>query len=207
MFVESGINTTTALVESRNGELHLLPTSERGAPAMQARGKKRQLRSFVIPHIPYDSTILADEVRNVRALGSESALEGVRTVVNQRLTDMNANHEVTLEHLRLGAIKGQILDADGSTVIYDLFHEFGVTQQTHTFKFSDASTDVRIQCVKLRRKVDDALDALFYRGLRAFCGAEFYDALVGHEYVKNAYHRYQDSVLLRNDPKGGLSLW
>jgi len=205
LFTESGINTTSAMVESKNGELHLLPTSQRGAPALQARGGKRQVRSFVIPHIPYDSTILADEVRNVRAFGSESALEGVRSVVNQRLGDMNANHEVTLEHLRLGALKGQILDSDGSSVIYDLFHEFGVTQQTHTYKFSDATTDVRIQCVKLRRKVDDALGAQPYTGLRAFCGADFYDALVAHDYVKDAYHRYQDSALLRNDPKGGFN--
>ncbi|WP_419835368.1 major capsid protein [Endozoicomonas atrinae] len=204
LFTESGINTTTAMVESRNGELILLPTSERGAPAPQAKGGKRKVRSFVIPHIPYDSTIVADEVRNVRAFGSESSLEGVKTVVNQRLSEMNANHEVTLEHLRLGAIKGQILDSDGSSVIYDLFQEFGVSQQTHTFKFSDAATDVRIQCVKLRRKVDQALGAQPYSGLRAFCGADFYDALVGHDYVKDAYHRYQDSALLRNDPKSGF---
>ncbi|WP_419835412.1 major capsid protein [Endozoicomonas atrinae] len=168
LFTESGINTTTAMVESRNGELILLPTSERGAPAPQAKGGKRKVRSFVIPHIPYDSTIVADEVRNVRAFGSESSLEGVRTVVNQRLSEMNANHEVTLEHLRLGAIKGQILDADGSSVIYDLFQEFGVSQQTHTFKFSDAATDVRIQCVKLRRKVDQALGAIAIRTVPCF---------------------------------------
>jgi hypothetical protein len=35
--------------------------------------------------------------------------------------------DATLEHLRIGAIKGQILDADGPAVIYDLFTEFGVT--------------------------------------------------------------------------------
>ena len=158
----------------------------------------------MIPHIPYDSTIIADEVRNVRAFGSESSLEGVKTVVNQRLGEMNANHEVTLEHLRLGAIKGQILDADGSSVIYDLFQEFAVQQQTHTYKFSDELTDVRIESVKLRRKVDAALGAQPYSGLRAFCGADFYDGLVSHEYVKDAYHRYQDSALLRNDPKAGF---
>ena len=204
LFTENGINTTTAMVESKNGELILLPTSERGAPAPQARSRKRKVRSFVIPHIPYDSTIIADEVRNVRAFGSESALEGVRTVVNQRLSDMNANHEVTLEHLRLGALKGLILDSDGSSIIYDLFQEFGVEQQEHDFAFSAADTDVRLECVALRRKVDGALGAQPYTGLRGFCGADFYDGLVGHDYVKDAYHRFQDSALLRNDPKSGF---
>ena len=102
LFQESGINTITAVVESINGELRLLPSSERGAPATQAIGDKRQLRSFVIPHIPHDSTVLAAEVQNVRQFGSEDALQGVQAVINGRLLKMNANHEVTLEFLRMG---------------------------------------------------------------------------------------------------------
>jgi len=45
LFQESGINTTTVVVESINGELRLLPSTERGAPATQAIGDKRQLTS------------------------------------------------------------------------------------------------------------------------------------------------------------------
>ncbi len=84
----------------------------------------------------------------------------------------------------------------------DLFDEFGVTQQTHDFKFSSTTTDVRAQGVKARRLVDDALGALPYNGLHAFCGSEFFDALVGHKSVKEAYQRWQDGEALRNDPKG-----
>ena len=144
LFIDAGVNSTTVSVESKNGTLRLLPTKERGAPATQAKGSKRALRDFRLTHIPHDGTILADEVQNVRAFGSTSALEGVRAVVNQRLTDIRANHEVTLEHLRLGAIKGLILDADGS-VIYNLFDEFKVQQQTHDFAFSEDDLDVRDQ--------------------------------------------------------------
>jgi hypothetical protein len=62
--------------------------------------------------------------RDVRAFGSESMLEGVQAVVNQRMSEMATKMDATLEHLRIGAIKGQILDADGSAVIYDLFTAF-----------------------------------------------------------------------------------
>ncbi len=204
LFEESGITTTTAVVESKNGVLRLLPTAERGAPGTQAIADKRKVRSFVIPHIPHDSTIMADEVQGVRAFGSEDQLQGVQGVVNNRLATMNGNHEVTLEHLRIGALKGQIVDADGSTVIYDLYHEFGVTQQTHDFKFSSTTTDVRLQTIKARRKVDGALGALPYRGLRGLCGADFYDAYTTHKSTKEAYQRYQDGAQLRNDPKTGF---
>jgi hypothetical protein len=43
------------------------------------------------------------------------------------LETMRNKHAITLEHLRIGALKGVILDADGS-VIYDLFDEFEITQ-------------------------------------------------------------------------------
>ena len=132
---------------------------------------------------------------------SEDAMQGVQAVVNQRLQKqkMNANHEVTLEFLRMGALKGELLDGDGSTILYNLFD---VTRQTHDFKFSSTTTDVRAQGVKARRLVDDALGALPYTGLHAFFGSEFFDALVGHKSVKEAYQRWQDGEALRNDPKG-----
>jgi Phage major capsid protein E len=45
-----------------------------------------------------------------------------------------------VEHFRIGAIKGQILDADGSAVIYDLFTEFGVAAHTEVdFDLDNAS--------------------------------------------------------------------
>ncbi|WP_257286407.1 major capsid protein [Endozoicomonas sp. SESOKO1] len=202
LFRETGINTTTAVVESINGVLRLLPSTERGAPATQAVGDKRQMRSFIVPHIPYDSTVLAAEVQNVRQFGSEDALQGVQAVINNRLAMMNANHEVTLEFLRMGALKGEILDGDGSTVLYNLFDEFGVTQQTHNFAFGTTTTDTRKQAVAARRLVDDAMGAQPYSGLRAFCGADFFDGLVNHKSTKEAYQRWQQGEALRNDPNG-----
>nr|MDT0253421.1 major capsid protein [Endozoicomonas sp.] len=204
LFNETGINTTTAVVESVNGVLRLLPSSERGAPATQAVGDKRKVRSFVIPHIPHDSTVLAAEVQNVRQFGSEDALQGVQTVINQRLGMMNANHEVTLEFLRMGALKGEILDGDGNSILYNLFEEFGVTQQTHDFKFGTTTTDTRAQAVKARRLVDAAMGAQPYATLRAFCGADFFDGLVNHKSTKEAYQRWQDGEALRNDARGSF---
>ena len=204
LFYESGISTQTAVIESKNGQLHLLPTRERGAPAPQAQGMKRDVRSFVIPHIPYESTIMADEVQNVRAFGSESTFQGVQAVVNERLSEMIANHEITLEYLRIGALKGVILDADGKTIIYNLYGEFQVEQQIHDMGLNDPNADIRTNCVHARRKVDDALGADPYTGLRAFCSASFYDKLVAHPYVRDSYQRYQAGELLRNDPKSGF---
>jgi hypothetical protein len=130
LFREQGVSTTSVMIEEREGSLTLVETTSRGAPAVQHVANKRTARSLTVPHVALEDTILADEVQNVRAFGSDNMLEGVQAVVNQRLTEMATKMDATLEHLRVGAIKGQILDADGTAVIYDLFTEFGVTAYT-----------------------------------------------------------------------------
>jgi Phage major capsid protein E len=120
LFREQGVSTTSVMIEEREGSLTLVETTSRGAPAVQHVANKRKARSLTVPHVALEDTILADEVQNVRAFGSENMLEGVQAVVNQRLSEMATKMDATLEHLRVGAIKGQILDADGTAVIYDL---------------------------------------------------------------------------------------
>ena len=43
---------------------------------------------------------------------------------------MSNKLDITEEFLRVGAVRGEILDADGS-VLYDLFDEFGVEQKVY----------------------------------------------------------------------------
>jgi hypothetical protein len=146
-------------------------------------------------------------VQNVRAFGSESMLEGVQAVVNQRMSEMATKMDATLEHLRIGAIKGQILDADGSAVIYDLFTEFGVTQHTEIdFDLDNASPAagaVKKKCHDVRRKIEDELGAQPYEHIHAICGADFFDDLITHSEVTTAYNRYLDGAFLRQGQARG----
>lgn len=201
LFTESGITTTTVMIEERQGSLNLIETTARGAPAVQNHANKRKARSFVVPHIAIEDTIMADEVQNIRSFGSENQMESVQQVVQFRLAEMANKHDATLEHLRVGAIKGQILDADGVTVLYDLFNEFGVTQQAEVdFDLDNASPDagaVKLLCHAVKRNIEDELGAQTYDHIHAICGSDFYDALVTHPEVTKAYDRYQESLFLR----------
>lgn len=201
IFDESGVSTTSVMIEEREGSLSLIETSPRGAPATQNLHNKRKARSLVVPHIALEDTVLADEIQNVRAFGTENALEGVQNVVNLRLAEMARKHDATLEHLRIGAIKGQVLDADGTSVLYDLFGEFGVTQHTEIDFDLDNATPakgaVRKKCHDVVRKVEDELGAAPYTYVHAFCSATFFDDLVSHPEVEESYRRYQESAFLR----------
>lgn len=207
IFAESGVSTTSIMIEEREGSLNLIETTSRGAPAIQNQYNKRKARSFVVPHIALEDTILADEIQNVRAFGSESQLESLEQVLQFRLAEMARKHDATLEHLRVGAIKGQILDADGTTVLYDLFNEFGVSQHTEIdFDLdnpSPAPGAIKRKCHDLRRKIEDELGAQPYDHIHAFCGADFFDNLTVHPEVKEAYERYLDGLFLRQGQARG----
>ena len=203
LFRERGITTTTVVVEEKDGRLSLISTSPRGGPGDTIGSQKRTARSFVVPHLERESTVLADEVQNIRAFGSETDSEAVQALINERLIDLRAMHEVTLEHFRVGAIKGSILDADGSTVLFNLFTEFGVSQQVKDIALGTSTTDVRAAAVAIMRLSEGELGAEPVTGYRAFCGDEFFDALVGHDEVKESL-KYQESQLLRTDLRAGF---
>jgi hypothetical protein len=207
IFTESGITTTSVMIEEREGSLNLIETTSRGAPAVQNQLNKRKARSFVVPHIALEDTILADEIQNVRAFGSESQLESIEQVIQFRLAEMAQKHDATLEHMRIGAIKGQILDADGATILYDLFDEFGVSQHSEIdFDLDNAAPVdgiIKKKCHEVRRKIEDELGAQPYQHVHALCGSAFFDDLITHKEVKEAYERYMDGLFLRQGQARG----
>lgn len=203
LFSESGITTTIVQVEEKDGQLTLIPTSPRGGEADTIGADARRMRAFTVPHLARESKILADSVQNVRAFGSETDVEMIQTVVNQRLATLRAMHEVTLEHLRMGALKGLILDADGVTPIYNLYTEFNVEQQTVDFDFADPALEMRAKCMSVLRKIETALGAAVYSGARALCSSSWFDAFVDHAAVKETL-KYREGETLRKDIRRGF---
>ena len=203
IFEERGVPTRTIMVEEREGLLSLIPTSPRGAPAEQNKPGKRTARSLTIPHLAIEDTINADEVQDVRAFGSDSTLESMGTVVNQRMADMSQKLDATNEHLRIGAIKGKILDADGSTELYNLFTEFNVNQAAVVdFDLDNASPvagAVRKKCMDVKRTVIKALGNVPLKGIHAFCGDAFFDDLITHVEIREAYERFMENAHARSD--------
>lgn len=205
LFSETGINTTTMAVEIDTETLTLVPSGVRGQPAV-AQGKgKRTIKNFNAIHLPQAGGVNADEVQNVRAFGTETELQTVQTVVNKELVKMRRRLDVTIEYHRMGALKGQVLDADGTSVLLDLFTEFGVTKQTHVMALGTSTTKVRNKTVEAKRKVESALGGMMYSGLVAFCSDTFFDAFVAHPDVERAYERWAEGSWNRDDLRSGFT--
>jgi hypothetical protein len=151
---------------------------------------QRIARSLVVPHLPTEDKVMADEVQNVRAFGS-TELQAISDKINLKLATMTRAHDATLEFGRIGAVKGVILDADGTTTIYNLFTEFGLSQTQVDFVLGTTTTEILTKATAVSGAIEDELGAAIYDHVHVFCGKTFWDKFITHPNVKTAYQYYQ----------------
>ncbi|MGB5217115.1 MAG: major capsid protein [Smithella sp.] len=205
VFPGKGVTQRTILVEENNGVLNLLPTRPVGAPGTENRMGKRKVRSFVIPHIPLDDVIRPEEFSGVREFGQSSATKTLQTVMNDHLQTGRNKFGITIEHLRMGALKGSILDADGSE-LYNLFTEFGVSENTVDFALATTTTNIAAKCRAVLRLVEDNLKGETMSEVRCLVDATFFDAFIGHANVEKFYVNWQAAAAIAGkDPRKGFS--
>lgn len=188
---EEGVPTTSIMIEEQDGELKLLNPSPRGGPGETSADKQRKARSLIIPHYQHDDFIPADSVQNIRSFGSTNALESLQERVNTKLEQhVRWKLDPTLEYQRVGALKGIILNADGTT-LYNLFTEFGVSQAAEVDFDLDNATPaggaLREKCDDVDRIVAAALGGVPYAGIGAICGETFWKNLIAHPEVREVY--------------------
>lgn len=202
VFEEDGIDTTTVVVESLSGQLSLIGPTPRGGPGETTPRESRKARSFRVPHFQRDDSVMADEVQGVRAFGQVSQLETVQGKVDQKTAQHTRGLDTTLEHQRVGAIKGIIVDKAGTTM-FNLFTEFGIAAPTAVnFALGTADTKVREKCFDVITGIEDALEGETYNEIHALCGNDFWKGLIEHKSVKETYLNTVQASELRGDPTG-----
>jgi len=200
---ESGIATTSIMLEEKDGVLTFVNPTKRGSPGSSVAKQKRTARTLNVPHYQIDDGINADEVQGIRAFGEESMTQTVMALVNQRLAEfVQQGMDPTLEYQRLGALKGVIVNADAST-LYDLFSEFGVTQTTE-FNLeanvdNSATGAMRKVCASIVRSVAESLGGRPFSGIHALCGDALWEDLITNKEVVQTYLNQAEASQLRGN--------
>lgn len=205
-FEEDGVQTTEVAIERKDQALRLVPAVPRGAPGMPYVPTRRDALTFKTAHLPQRAMLLADSLQNVRAFGSNE-LYTAEQRRNELLVDMRNDIDVTLEHLRFGALTGQVLNADGS-VMLDLFAEFGVSQQTYDMDLYNGtySLSIRTKFVEARRKAEAALGNLRPKRWLCLCSPTFFDVLVDHPSSDSSLVGWAAAAEMRADVRGGFDI-
>jgi hypothetical protein len=205
LFTEQGLTTTTAGFERIGTTLMLVPVSPRGGvPPTQPRDR-RSMISISAPRLALQDAVYADEVQNLRAIGSMTALETVQGLLRQRLAKAAGHLDQTLEWHRRGALFGQVLDADGVSVILDLYSLHGVTKQTEVDFDLDNATPangaLRKKFSQIIRQIEEELGGVPYTGVQGFAGKNFMEDLVAHPQFTNTFQG-TDAARLRDRTVG-----
>ncbi len=201
LFREEGITTLTVQIEKDGDTLALVPAGERGTSGLVVGGSRRNLIPFNTVHLPERFAIKADEIQGIRAFGTRTELQSVQDVVNRRLAKARRQLDATHEFQRMGALNGQILDADGKTILLDIYKSFGVNRQKMPMGLNDPEADLRVNAGEALDMQADALGSVTSSGSRAFCGKNFWNKLVSHKSVKQTYLNTLQAASLRGDAR------
>lgn len=201
IFEEQGIDTTTFSIEKQDEELALVGTSPRGGAGEVRGGDDRNLVTFNVPHMQRDDAVRAEEVQGVRAFGSADQVETVEGRIQQKMARHTRDFDLTLENMRMGAIKGVVLDKDGSTIL-NCYTKFGVaTPSAVSFALGTDGTDVRSKCAQILDTLDDELEGFTPSGVLALCADDFFAALINHPKVVDTYKNWEAAANLRGDSR------
>lgn len=198
IFGEDGVTTTIVSVELREGKLSLVEPSPRGGPGETTDDEDRTRIPFEVDHYERNDTVLADEVQNVRAFGTEDRLETIVERVERKAQRHAADLTMTLEHQRVGAIKG-IVTSKGGKVLHDLYQRFGIAVP------AAIPMELDVEATKIGEiwqgvvySLEDDLDEP-YSGLHVFTGRDFHKAMWLHKAVRETFLYGSGAGVLRQD--------
>ena len=205
IFEPMPVRTRTVFVDRREDKLVLIPSSPVGAPPKELVVDPRNAVPLKTTRLAEGFTLYAEEIQGIRAFGSESEFAQVQTEYLKRMAKVRDDMDLTHEYHRLGALQGLLLDADGTTVIYNYFTEFGVTEAAAIdFDLDNASPAtgaLRKKCAEVIRSMARSAGGAFTPSttVHALVGDAFYDDLISHPEVEKTYLNWAAAADLRRD--------
>lgn len=186
LFDSSGIDTLYVGIEMRAETLVMVGVTPRGGPGEVRKIDEGKLKLFPVPHYQRDDSLQADEVTGRRQFGTDGDLETVMFRLDMKGRYHYRDLDLTLEHQRVGAIKGIITDKTGG-VLVNLFQEFNIAEPAPIVVGLDTPTTiVRDRLFDLVLRLENTLDVP-YGGIDAWVGSTFWRKLINHKSVRETY--------------------
>lgn len=208
LFRTQGISQTAVVFDKSMNDTTLLPqVSRRGRESTKGNDRKVETFSLPLAYFKHSEYITPEDVQGWRQAGSSDTAETMANVRVQKLADMRAQVEQSHEYMKLQAAKGIMKTPDG-TVIADMFSEFNVTQKVIDFALGTATTNVSSKISELKRYLQTNLrTGGVLRDINVVVDAEFFDKLISHPEIKQAYLYFQSQFNPNRDASNQFMAW
>jgi hypothetical protein len=195
LFQFKGAYTNTVAIDRTNYTPGVIPASPWCCDAKVTQGSPtRNLFPVSIPHTHIEDALWACDLNGVR--GQTTGLQvSYASVAQERakvLMRMKMNMDITAEYRMLSALKGQVMDADGTNVLLDIYELFGVTQQSQDIPLTTAGSDVLGAFRNAVRKSRDGARSFIPQRWIVLAGKNFFDKIVSHDSLRDLYKRCCD---------------
>ena len=196
LFTELGVSTTEVMIDYATNVITLVPAAPRGGVGEPYQSGAQEGVKISAVHLPTRGSVLADECQDKRAFGTTD-LSSPMVLRTRKLSGMRQNLEATIEHHRYGAIRGKVLDSDGSELL-DLYALFGIVQTTCSLALGTTTTQILSRVIDAERASEDALGGDTPSGFVALSAPDLMDALRANSAYDTALRYGQPSELLKD---------
>jgi len=206
LFPSQGSMSTIVEITIEDGTIRVLAAKERGSPGTANDRGLRKSFWVEVPHFPMQDLITPRDLQNMLTIVAQSKTP--RTLDDEmakRLFAIRNKHSITLEWIRMGALKGLITDGNGDTLL-DLYNFFGITKKTIDFMLGTANADIIGACTQLRQSIATNLKGETMTRPAVICDTNFFSKFVQHPKVEKFWLNWQGANELARakfDPMGG----
>lgn len=200
IFKRENIDSTLVRLTINNGEITILPVSERGSPATNDENDTSKTVYIECAHISHKGTIKPEDIQNfLDIIDKAPAKRSVEGEVAKKLARHRLKHDQTLEFMENSVIKGVWKDGKGRTVM-DWFDYFGVTKKQIFFDLTNANADLIAKTDELSNHIFDNLTDDVSDGVTAVVSREFFNGFIQHPKYEKFYDKTDAMNRLANMP-------
>ena len=164
----------------------------RGNRATVGTDRTSKIRAWSIPHFNHDDAIYPGDVKAKRAYGSADQEDTLAAARVRKMQDIQRIHASTQELARAKLITTGDVYAPNGTVSMNFYTEFGVTRKEIDFALGTSATSTILKTEEAIGYMEDNATGTSFNGVVGLASPEFFDKLISHASVSNAYAYYRD---------------
>ena len=193
LFTPRGTTQLAVTFDRTDNVLSVLTDKQRGSAPQYGKNEDRKTYSYATFFYPANDKVAPEDIQGRRRAGSASETDTVGEAVARKLANLQRAHSQTREYMEMQALKG-LVKAPGVAAANNLYTDFGFTEKEVDFLLGTDTTDIDGKIREVVRHIEDnVFSGGSIGGIRVLVSPEFFDKLIAHPNVREAYQGYQNA--------------